>query len=457
VNEALLSVLSLVVVLGVLVFIHELGHFLAAKWAGIHVFRFSVGMGAPIRRLTWVRGGTEYSISWLPLGGYVKMASQEEMAGDVLEGERPEVEVPTSATFEAQPVWKRMVVILAGVTFNVVFAWLAFSGMLYKNGRPVNPTTTIGRVLDTALPAEGAALSTLAPGDRITAVSGRPVASWEELTQALQQAPGDSVVVEVEGRAPLVLPIHHDALEARIRISLALLPELTPVVGRVVDGGAADRAGLQPGDTVLAFNGAAVEMWYDMVSGLESSAGVPVRLSVGRAGERLDITLTPEPAEIPAEGGQTRTVGRIGVYPAVAESRFIPLSVAESLREGAGLTASTSTFIVRSVRGMLTGRISTREVGGPIAIGQQAAASAREGFDAFVMFMALISVNLAVINMLPIPVLDGGQFLFLLGEAVIRRPLPARLRQRLTTLGLLLIGLLMVLAFSNDIRRLFGL
>src|SRR5512135_734353 len=148
----LVTVMSFIVVLGVLVFVHELGHFLAAKWAGIRVFRFSLGMGAPIRRLTFTRSGTEYAVCWLPLGGYVKMASQEEMAGDALEGPAPEEQVPHHETFEAKPVWKRMVVILAGVTMNTLFAWMVFSGVLYKNGRPVNPTTTVGRVADSGLP-----------------------------------------------------------------------------------------------------------------------------------------------------------------------------------------------------------------------------------------------------------------------------------------------------------------
>jgi regulator of sigma E protease len=396
-------------------------------------------------------------VSWLPLGGYVKMASQEEMASDALEGARPDVAVPVSATFEAQPIWKRMVVILAGVVFNVLFAWLAFSGMLFKNGRPVNPTTIIGRVVDSALPAAAAPLAAVQAGDRITAINGQSVSSWEEVTQALQQAVGDSLEIALAGRPPVILPIHHDALEERVRVSLALLPELPPVVGRVVSGGAASRAGLATGDTVLAFNGAPVSQWYDLVAGLEASAGVPLTLHLGRPGGRTDLVLTPDSAAVPAEGGGTRTIGRIGVYPKGIENRFVPLTLGQALSAGAALTASTSTFIVRSVRGMLTGRISAREVGGPIAIGQSAAVSARLGFDEFIMFMALISVNLAVVNLLPIPVLDGGQFLFLLGEAVIRRPLPARLRQQLTTLGLLLIGLLMVLAFSNDIRRLFGL
>jgi regulator of sigma E protease len=456
VNDALLTVLSLVIVLGVLVFVHELGHFLAAKWAGIRVFRFSVGMGAPIKRLTWHRNGTEYTISWLPLGGYVKMASQEEMAGDALEGGAPVEEVPADQTFEAKPVWKRMVVILAGVTFNVLFAWFLFSAMLYKNGRPVNPTTTVGGLIDTLITPDASALATLRPGDRITRVGGRPVTAWEEVAEQIQQAAGDTVTIEFSNRTPVILPIHHDALEQRIKAGLAILPELPPVVGRVLSDRPAFAAGLKAGDTVLVLDGQPVTQWYDMVRAVEQRAGTPVTLTVGRGGERLEIRVTPQAEAVRLPGGETRSVGRIGVYPKGTDARYEPLSVGAAVAAGGVMTVSTSTFIVRSVRGMLTGRISAREVGGPIAIGQSAADSARAGLDAFLMFMALISVNLAVINMLPIPVLDGGQFLFLLGEAVLRRPLPLKLRQRLTALGLLLLGLLMVLAFSNDLRRLFG-
>jgi regulator of sigma E protease len=192
VSNLIVTVLSLVVVLGVLVFVHELGHFLAAKWAGIRVFRFSLGMGAPIKALTFNRAGTEYTVSWLPLGGYVKMASAEEMAGDLLEGGKPEAEeVPRDQTFESKPVWKRMVVILAGVFMNVLFAWLVLSGVFLKNGRAVTLTTTIGRVLDSALAPEARGLATLVTGDRITAVDGNPVDSWDDMMRAIQSGTAD--------------------------------------------------------------------------------------------------------------------------------------------------------------------------------------------------------------------------------------------------------------------------
>lgn len=455
-SGALFTILSLIVVLGVLVFIHEAGHFLAAKAAGIHVHRFSLGIGAPIRWLTITRGGTEYSISWLPLGGYVKMASREEDAAmGALEGEATSAAIPPDQVFEAKPVWVRMIVILAGVTMNALFAWLVFSSLLYRNGEAVTPVTRFGALTEEALPPEAEGLRTLTPGDSITAINGRPVSSWNEIQQGIQRSAGDSVVVAVAGRAPVVLPIHQDALDQRIRAAVALQPYLTPVIGQIVQDGPADRAGLQPGDTILAVDSVATPQWAEVVGLLGERAGDSLTVTVSRRGDRVRVTLVPDasPTDTLADG---RARGIIGVVLA-SPTRRDPVTLAQALAGGWRETANWSTQIVRSVRGMLFGRVSSRDVGGPILIGQLAAQTARAGFEPFLAFMAVISVNLAVLNLLPIPVLDGGQFLFLLGEAVLRRPLSLKLRERLTMVGLALILALMVLAFSNDIRRLLGL
>ena len=452
-SNLVITVLSLIVLLGVLVFVHELGHFLAAKWAGIRVFRFSLGMGAPIKALTFHRGGTEYTVSWLPLGGYVKMASAEEMAGDMLEGGRPEgMEVAREETFESKPVWKRMIVILAGVVMNVLFAWLILSGVFLKNGRAVIVTTTVGRVVDSALAPEAKALATLQPGDRITAVDGKPVDSWDGIMRAIQAGTADSIVITLEGKAALVLPLHRDDLTQRIGASGALLPLMPAIAGEIVKGRPADEAGLRKGDTIITVEDQPVSQWYEVVGHLENRAGVQTRFEIGRVDGRHQLTITPYEDKV-----RNRTIGRIGVYPTPLPVRHEPLGLGAALAAGGIATFETSTFIFRTVRGMLSGRVSTNEVGSVIAIGQAAGESARAGIDSFLGFMALISVNLAVVNLLPIPVLDGGQFLFLLGEAVLRRPLPLKLRQRLTAVGLVLILLLMALAFSNDIRRIFGL
>jgi regulator of sigma E protease len=452
----LTTVLSLIVVLGVLVFVHEAGHFLAAKWAGIYVHRFSLGLGAPIRWLTTRRGETEYSISWLPLGGYVKMASAEEDIGSSpLEGGAPAVQVPPDRMFEAKPIWKRMIVILAGVTMNALFAWLLFTFLAAKNGRQIDPVTTVGRVVPELVPREAEAFKSIRPGTRIVSVNGKPVATWDEIEEGIANAPEPEIRLQLGDGSVVTAAIHQDALEQRLKASQALQPYRAPVVGQVVPGRPASRAGIQPGDTITAINGQPVSQWYDLLEMLQKNVGRPLAVEVARGGGRLRYEITPYVDSVTGPSGKREAIGRIGVALG-SDYRSEPLSLGQAVVEGWRGTVGASTQIVRTVRGLFSGRISRREVGGPILIGQLAGESARMGLDAFLGFMALISINLAVLNLLPVPVLDGGQFLFLLAEAVVRRPLPLKLRERLTMVGLVLIVLLMGLAFSNDIRRLFG-
>lgn len=451
------TMLAFIIVLGVLVFVHELGHFLAAKWAGIHVHRFSVGLGTPIKALTVTRGGTEYSISWIPLGGYVKMASREEQGGsDSLEGGAASLEhVDPEAVFEAKPVWKRMVVILAGVVMNILFAWLVFSGLLVARGQQLQPIRTVGYVTPAeSLPEEARPLAALVTGDSIVAVNGRAVETWEDITTGIATAAADSVLIEVAGKPPVVLPIHRDQLEERLQAASAMLPFLRPVIGQVTPGRPGAAAGLQVGDTIVAIDGTATPEWSQAQRMISARPGQPMVLTISRGGEQLELAATPGSEPDPA-GGEGR-VGRLGIGVATPAPIHRPLGILAAVGEGWSQTAEASTQVVRAVRGLATGRVSTRELGGPIQIGQMAGQTARMGPEAFLLFMAIISVNLAVMNLLPIPVLDGGQFLFLLGEAVAGRPLSARLRERLSMVGLALILMLMVLAFSNDIRRLLG-
>jgi regulator of sigma E protease len=452
----LTTVLSLIVVLGVLVFVHEAGHFIAAKWAGIYVHRFSLGLGSPVPWLTFRRGETEYSISWLPLGGYVKMASREEDIGSsTLEGGRPAAEVPPDRMFEAKPVWKRMVVILAGVTMNALFAWLVFTFLAVKNGRQIDPVTMVGRVVPELVPPEAAAFRQIQPGSRIVAVNGKPVSSWDEIQAGIANTPESEIRLRLDNGSVVTADIHQDALEQRLKASQALQPYRSAVVGQVLPDRPAARAGIEPGDTITAVAGQPVTQWYDLVERLQANGGETVPVEVARGGRRLTFEVTPYVDSIAGRDGKTEAVGRIGVALA-SEYRSEPLTLGQAAVEGWRATVGASTQIVRTVRGLFSGRISKREVGGPILIGQLAGESARMGLDPFLGFMALISINLAILNLLPVPVLDGGQFLFLVAEAVVRRPLPLKLRERLTMLGLVLIVLLMGLAFSNDLRRLFG-
>jgi regulator of sigma E protease len=445
----------LIVVLGVLIFVHELGHFLAAKWAGIRVHRFALGMGNPVPGLSFTRGHTEYAICWLPLGGYVKMASrEEEVASSALEGAKATEPVPTEEVFESKPVWKRMVVILAGVTMNVLFAWVVLTWLAAKNGQPLDPTTTIGQVMVDSLPPGGEALAALKPGDRIVRIGGDSVGSWNDIQDGLTNE-ADSVVLTMADGRTVVIGIHHAALGERVRLREAIQPWRPAIVGQIVDGEPGARAGIKTGDTLVAINGEPIAQWYDAVSRIRASAEQPLTITVGRAGGRQEIAVTPALHEEKDAGGVVQRIGRIGAAPQI-ETITRPLGLGQAMAAGWSTTLTFSTQIYRTVQGLFTARISSKEVGGPILIGQMAAQSARLGLDVLLSFMAFVSVNLAVLNLLPIPVLDGGQFVFLLAEGVMRRPLSLRIREGLTMVGLFLIVCLMVLAFKNDIVRNWG-
>ncbi|HEU5170718.1 MAG TPA: RIP metalloprotease RseP [Gemmatimonadales bacterium] len=449
----LLTIAALVVVLGVLIFVHELGHFLAAKWAGIYVHRFSLGLGSPVPWLTFRRGETEYSISWLPLGGYVKMASREEdSAAAMLEGGALGAAVPPDRVFEAKPVWKRMVVILAGVTMNVLFAWTVYIGLAARYGREVDPVTTVARVITDSLPPGAEALGAVRQGQRIVSVAGRPVHSWDDIRDAVVQASTDTIDFAFADGSRIAVVVHPDALGERVRLLQALEPLRLPVAWQVLPGSPAAGAGIQVGDTITAVDGQPVATWGELIDLLVTRAGRPTTIEVLRAGERRSFELTPARDTVIGADGKPREIGRIGIGITRRES----YSLGEAAVAGTQLTLDGATQIVRVVRGLFSGRVPASTLGGPILIAQEAGQAARLGLDVFLRFMGLISINLAILNLLPIPVLDGGQFLLLLAEGVLRRPLPLKLRERLTALGLVFVVLLMVLAFSNDIRRLFG-
>ena len=448
-----ITILSFLVVLGVLIFVHEAGHFMAAKWAGIYVHRFSLGLGSPIKWLTFKRGETEYSVSWLPLGGYVKMASEEEEATSAaLEGPGSDVQVPPDRVFEAKPVWKRMIVILAGVTMNFLFAYLVYAGLAARNGRQVLEETRVGAVVDSLIPAGAEALRTLQPGDRIASIAGMPVTSWNDVMGQLQNAPGDVIPMTLDDGRTLELSVHSDALRERLYVSQAVQPWRPAVVDSVGPNTAAARAGLQPGDSLLALDGQPITQWQDFQNLVQARPKQPITMLVARAGQQVELRTTTDTAVVPLGGDSTRTIGFLGIGGRL-DVRTEEYSLGQALAAGWRQTAESSTQIFRTVRGLFSGRVAGRELGGPILIGQLAGQATRMGLDALLGFMALISVNLAILNLLPIPVLDGGQFLFLLAEGVLRRPLSLKLRERLTAVGLVLILLLMVFAFSNDIRR----
>ena len=261
-------------------------------------------------------------------------------------------------------------------------------------------------------------------------------------------------MIHLAGKAPVELTIHPDALGERMQAAVAIRPYQPAVVGGVLADTPADSAGMVTGDIILSIDGSPTPQWDDLVEFVSQNPGRELAFVLGR-GQGVDTVLaTPAATVDTTADGELRTVGRIGIVLEPMVQRR-SLSLGAAVVAGAKQTANMGTFAIRSVRGLLTARVPARDLGGPILIGQLAGATARAGIDPFLAFMALISINLAVLNLLPIPVLDGGQFLFLLAEGVMRRPLSLKLRERLTAVGLVMIMMLMGLAFWNDLSRLF--
>jgi regulator of sigma E protease len=440
----LLTILSLVVVLGVLISVHEFGHFIVAKAVGIQVLRFSLGFGRPV--IQWRRGETEYWISWIPLGGYVKMAGLEEegMVGE-LEGGKADAAIDPARTFDKKPLWARMAVILAGVTMNLVLAFVIYTGLLAVAGEQRTLMTPVDSVDVTRLPPGTEALATLRRGERIIRVNGDSVRTWEDLGQKILQGP-EPLRFQVAGRPePIVIHVPRDTA-ARYQLSRAIVPLFPARIGPLALGQPAHRAGLRPGDVVVRIGSDTISSWSDMVRRIRASPKKPLILTVLRGDSLVKVSVTPE---------QSDSGGHFGVIGAAANPPEMRVRVGfgTALSVGARETGAQIVGVVTSVKRLVTGQVSARELGGPIAIAQMSGQAARLGIAWFLQFLAFFSVSLAVLNLLPIPVLDGGHAMFLIAEAIRRKPLSPQLRMRLTQVGMLIVLAIMVLAISNDVIR----
>jgi regulator of sigma E protease len=445
-----LTLIAFLVVIGVLIFVHELGHLIAAKSVDIEVPRFSIGFGP--RLVGFRRGETEYVISALPLGGYVKMAGMEDAA--MLEGPTETEPTASGRDFDSKSLPARVWVVSAGVLMNFLFAVVMFAAVGFFYGERVISTT---RVAISASAAEGIVAEPLASvpqGAELAAVGGEPVGNWNEIVDKLAEAPAGPVDLRFRDGASLTLDLPADS-RARADLLAPLEPFTPPLIGEVAPNSPADRGGLQSGDRVLEVAGQPVSTWSEFVELVRAHPGQDLGLVVQRDGSRVPLTVHPDSErELNAEMERVE-IGRIGVGQTISFDRR-PLGAGESIVRGATLTWRTTTAIVALLGDLFTGEASPRSLGGPLAIGQLSGQAARGGLDALFQFMALLSVNLAVLNLLPIPVLDGGQLLFLGVEAVRGKPLSVEQRLRLANVGLILVVGIMVWALTNDFLRFFG-
>jgi regulator of sigma E protease len=439
-----LTILATLVALSLLILIHEFGHFFAAKSVDIAAPRFSLGLGPRVAGFYW--GETEFVISAVPLGGYVKMAGMEDdEAMEVLEGGQQAPPVDPSRTFDAKPLWARAWVISAGVIMNLLFALLANIILAAVQGQPYVSETRLAPI--TTLGGSAAQVAQIPLGSRIQSVGGTPVGSHTEMQEALLAAPAGPVSLGFEGRPPVQLQLPEPG-KSRDTVVSALRPLSDPVIGSLTPDDPAARAGLRPEDRIISINGQPISTWPQVVERVRASPGKALALEVSTGGQVRRVTLTPR-----AERERGVLVGKIGASE-LPTTAYRKLGFGAALAEGFSQTVGMVRLLLETLRDLFTGALSPRNLGGLLAIGEASGQSAEQGPAEFLFFLAFLSVNLAVLNLLPIPILDGGHLMFLAVEAVRGRPLSLESRIRLSHVGLIIVVGLMLWANGNDVVRL---
>jgi regulator of sigma E protease len=446
----LLVIVRFVVVIGILILVHELGHFFVARWTGVGVERFSIGFGPVLLR--WRGKETEYALSAIPMGGYVKMMGEE----SPLEGGGGPAYDPARA-FALKPLWARFLIVFAGPAMNLILAAAIFAVVLAAMGRPVW-SPTIGRVTDGSPAAAG-----LRVGDTIVAVDGQPVAYWEDVEYAIPRSSGrplelrvrrdgGEVTVSVTPRLRSVTdPIFREPREVwDIGAGLQALPLITSVGPR----SPAERAGLKPGDVVVQAADQPLHSPDDLLDIIRGRPGVSFPMIVEREGKRLTLTVTPDSVKERTASGDEVAVGKIQAGLGLKAERFEPYGALAALWYGTVRTWDMTALTAKGLWKLITRQIDLSNIGGPIQIATETTRQAHEGLLSVALFVAVISVNLGVLNLLPIPMLDGGHLLFFIIEAVLGHPLSLRKREVAQQVGFVLLMVIMVFALYNDLTRL---
>ncbi len=438
--------------LGLLIVVHEAGHFVVARWCGVKVLRFSVGFGKPILSRRFGPDRTELALGAFPLGGYVKMLDERE-------GEVDAAELPRA--FNRQSVWKRFVIVLAGPVANFMLAIVMY-WVLFVHGVE-EPRPLLGKPAAQSI-ADRAGFQ---EGELVRSIDGQAIATWQELRWELLQralAKGSATLEVINKRQEIsfrrieLASLDTSDLEGDILLQTGFRfyrPHLPPVIGKIAPGGVADLAGLREGDRILAIDGEAIADWAQVVAVIREAPGRSLRLDAGREGRTLSLSVTPAAAD-----DRGKRIGRIGI--GVREQEIDRTAVMQIVRYGpvaalgraAGQTWETSVFSLAMLGRMIVGEVSWKNLSGPVTIADYAGQSAKLGLSYYIKFLALISISLGVLNLLPIPLLDGGHLMYYIVEIIKGGPVSERVMEIGQQIGLALLAMLMAFAFYNDINRL---
>ena len=454
----MITIVSFIVVLLVLIFVHELGHFIAAKLVGVKVEKFSLGF--PPKAISKTIGETEYQLAWLPLGGYVAMYGEDPTKGEEVP---PELR---ARSFSHQPAWAKMFIVLAGPVFNLIFAAFLFWGIIWLSG-----IQHLAPVVGPVAPGSPAAKAGIRMDDTIVAVNGAPAKYFDALDTALAEGNGAPLSITISRRGleetHRLTPVRRDTKDllgdAQVVYDVGISHRMKPVISKVGKGKPADQAGLKAGDLILSINGMATIDWQDVLLAIQGppetrgattpSAVRPLAFEIERDGRQLKLELIPElNTSLNAYGDVTYTpmVGMESRATVLTEEIGFFQSAVYGVEEAANMIRLT----LLSVAKLVTGQVSAKTLGGPILIAEVTGDRAKAGLIPLLSLAAFISINLGILNLLPIPMLDGGQLVFFIIEAIRRKPLSLKMREKAHWVGMAFLGLLMVLVFYNDIARL---
>ncbi len=437
--------------LGVLVTFHEYGHYLAARWVGVKVLKFSIGFGP--RLIGRQVGDTEYVVSAIPLGGYVKLFGEE--GSETISAD------DQKESFIHQSLPHKMLIVAAGPGFNFILSYLIFTGMLAMGSPLFVPNIdNMLPVVEAITPESPAALSGLQLGDRITRANEEEISTLGELYEILHKTHGRPVTLDVlrdnSAKTFIVTPTTQVNEENPEDPPLYLLgiEDHPPVVGKVMPNTPAMASGLQPDDQIVHINETPIVTWSQMTDIVRKSAGIPLTMKIERKGAPLTISITPEAHTATSANGETLSIGRIGIQ--ISGRGTVLKSTSWFLAPWDGLIATWEwcELTVRGIAKLMTGEISSKNIGGPLMIASVSGDHGEQGLGAIMWLIAILSINLGILNLLPIPVLDGGHLFFFACEAILGRPLQERSREIAQQAGIVVLFCLMGFAFWNDINRL---
>ena len=460
----MLTAIAFVVTIGIIVTIHEFGHFQVARWCGVKVLRFSIGFGKPLLQKTLGKDQTEFVLAAIPLGGFVKMLDERELKADAEANPDAPLnhysEADLSRAFNRQSVFKRIAIVLAGPVANLLLAIFLYWALLMQGETGMRPI--IGDVKEGSLAAQ----ASIAKGEVIQKIAGQRIATWQDAHWALLEASLESKTVEIEALNHInelhLHTLHFDGISnnAEIdvldKVGLAMFrPEAAAVVGQILANGAAEKAGLKENDKILSINNAAIKNWDEVVNVVKASPGTVLKFEIERQQKIVTIEATPETVK-----ENSLTIGKMGIGAKVDQAVMDKLLIKQyyspfkSLSKAVEKTWQTSIFSLKMLWYMITGKTSWKGISGPVTIATYAGETASMGIKAFLSFIALVSISIGVLNLLPIPVLDGGHLMYYMAEIIKGSPVSDQVMLVGQKIGFGLLGLLMAIAIFNDINRL---